>query len=74
MNFSYYFIDMNNDIVINISLSEEVNLLMTMLINNKNQKDYKIISNETIINIKNKEIKNIIYENQICKYFSRLFY
>lgn len=72
MNFSYYFIDMNQDIEINISLSEEVNLLMTMLINNKNQKDYKIISNETIININNKEIKNIIYENQICQIFFKI--
>ena len=72
MNFSYYFIEINQDIVINILLSDEVNLLMTMLINNKNQKDYKIISNETIININNKEIKNIIYENQICQIFFKI--
>ena len=71
LNYSYYFIENNKDININISLFHKAILFMTIFINNKNQKNYTITSNEAIININNKETK-VCDEEQICQIFFKL--
>ena len=71
INFSYYFIENDKDIIININKTsiKTVDLQIVMIINDIYFRKLKINLRENIIQISNEELKNFIYENQINKIF-----
>ena len=72
LNFSYYFSEINQDIIINITLFNRENYVMKMYINNNNSftnKRYEFSSNK-IIRINSEDLKDICrYENRVHKVF-----
>ena len=71
INFSYYFIENNQDIIININKTsiKKVDLQFVMNINDKDFRKLNINLKENIIEISNEELKNFIQDNQINKIF-----
>ena len=69
INFSYYFIENDKDIIININKTSIKNfdLQIVMNVNDIYFRKLKINLRENIIQISNEELKNFIYENQINK-------
>ena len=72
LNFSYYFSEINQDIIVNITLLNKANYLMQMYINKNDSstnKKYEFSSTE-IIKISSEDLKRIcIYENRVHKIF-----
>ena len=71
INFSYYFIENDKDIIININKTsiKNIDLQIVMNVNDIYFRKLKINIRENIIPISNEELKNFIYENQINKIF-----
>ena len=71
INFSYYFIENDKDIIININKTsiKNVDLQIVMNVNDIYFRKLKINLRQNIITISNEELKNFIYENQINKLF-----
>ena len=68
LNFSYYFVEINENIKINITLLNEANYIMSLYINNKKNKKIYKFNQSQIINLSRNEIKPFCEnENQICK-------
>ena len=70
LNFSYYFVEINTGVKINITLLNKASYIMPLYINNKKNKKIYKFNQSQIINLNRNEIK--LYcenENQICKIF-----
>ena len=70
LNFSYYFAEIHDDILIKINLFNKTNFNMGLYINNFSKIIEYEFNSDKIIEIKSKYlIDSCIYENQICKIF-----
>ena len=76
LNFSYYFSEINQDIIVNVTLLNKANYVMQMYINNNNSftnKKYELSSTK-IIKISSVDLKKIcIDENRVHKVFFNIF-